>query len=166
MGSSKRKFPAFRLHTSCPQTVVENTKSPVTYVPDPGDEMTLPLMPKIKSAKPIAHFNVATHTAVLYAEIEPAGRVQYAYLLTVFDPTKQIKLIISSEVNSMQPTMGGGSHYLCIFDDTGRSNLGDSNDWADEELFTARALGIVWQRLEHEEPPEQGGTNTASPPPG
>ncbi len=120
----------------------------------------MPLMPKIKAARPLARFSVGTHTAVLYGEIEPAGRVQYAYLLTVFDPARQIKLIVSSEVNAMKPTMGGGSHYLCIFDDTGRLNLGDSDDWADEELFTARALGIIWERL------EQGGAGKTSTTPG
>jgi hypothetical protein len=114
------------------------------------------LMPKIKAAKAIAQFAVGIHTAVLYGDIEPAGRVQYAYLMTVFDPQKQVKFIVSSEVNSMQPTMGGGSHYLCIFEETGRSNFGDSDDWADEELFTARALGIAWERLGQK---DQGATS-------
>jgi hypothetical protein len=104
-------------------------------------------MPKIKAAQARAQFSLGDHKAVLYGDIVPAGRVEYAFLLTVFDPAKQVRFIISSEVNSMKPVMGGGSHYLCIFDDTGHSNLGDSDDWADEELFTGRALAIAYERL-------------------
>ncbi len=105
------------------------------------------LMPKIKAARAVARFAVGEHSAVLYDSIEPAGRVEYAFLLTVFDAAKQVRLIVSSELNTMKSVLGGGSHYLCVFDDAGHSNLGDSDDWADDELFTARAIGVVHERL-------------------
>jgi hypothetical protein len=115
-------------------------------------------MPKIKAAKALAQFKVADRPAVLYGDIESVGRVQYAYLFTVFDDAKQPILIISSELNSMRSVLGGGSHYLCIFDNAGHSNCGDSDDWADEELFTARALALAYERLPklQQQPPPAG----------
>ena len=106
------------------------------------------MMPRVKAAKARANFNFGSHTGTLFGDIEPAGRVQYAWLLVVYDKaTKQPVFMVSSEVNSMATMMGGGSHYLCVFDENGRGNLGGSDDWADEELFTARALGVVYEKL-------------------
>ena len=125
------------------------------------------LMPRVKAAKPYATFNFGSHTATLFGDIESIGRVQYAWLLVVYDGTsKQPVLIVSSEVNSMASVHGGGSHFLCIFDDAGRGIIEGSDDFADEELFTARALGVVYQKLPtlgQAAPPaepktEQGGT--------
>src|SRR3954470_18676970 len=106
------------------------------------------MMPRVKGAKARANFNFGSHTATLFGDIQSVGRVQYAWLLVVYDvSTKQPAFIVSSEVNSMALVAGGGSHFLCVFDDAGRSIIGGSDDWADEELFTARALGVVYEKL-------------------
>src|SRR6187399_1949368 len=97
-------------------------------------------IPRVTGAKPRANFNFGSHTATLFGDIESSGRVQYAWLLVVYDAQKQPTFIVSSEVNAMAPTLGGGSHYLCVFDASGRGIISGSDDWADEELFTARAL--------------------------
>ena len=102
--------------------------------------------PKIKSDKPRANFNFGSHTATLYGDIVSVGRVQYTWLLVVFDALKHPALIVSAEVNSMA-AMGGGSHFLCVFEESGRGIVSGSDDWADEELFTARALGVVHEKL-------------------
>jgi hypothetical protein len=41
----------------------------------------------------------------------------------------------------------GESHFLCVFDEQGHHNLGDSNEWADPEKFEAAALKILAERL-------------------
>jgi hypothetical protein len=47
-----------------------------------------------------------------------------------------------------------------VFDEVGRGNLGDSDDWADEELFTGKALGIAYERFgQTQEHGEQEGGN-------
>jgi hypothetical protein len=104
-------------------------------------------MPRVTGAKPRANFNFGSHTATLFGDIQSSGRVQYTWLLVVYDAQKQPVFIVSSEVNAMAPTMGGGSHFLCVFDASGRGILSGSNDWADEELFTGRALGVVYEKL-------------------
>jgi len=103
-------------------------------------------MPKISAAKPRAHFNFGSHTATLLGDIESVGRVSYAWLLVVYDQQKKPCYIVSSEENTMAP-IGGGSHFLCAFDEQGHSNMGASDEWADEEMFTGRALGLVYQKL-------------------
>jgi hypothetical protein len=52
-------------------------------------------------------------------------------------------LIVSSEINRLSKTHGGGSHYLGIFDGEGHCNLGSSDDWGNVELFFAEAVKIA-----------------------
>ncbi len=114
------------------------------------------IMPRVKAANPYANFNFGSHTATLFGDIESIGRVQYAWMLVVYNSDKQPVFIVSSEVNSMASLSGGGSHFLCRFDERGRGIIDGSNDFADEELFTARALGVVYQQLaapSHASPP-------------
>jgi len=124
------------------------------------------IMPRVKAAKARASFNLGSHTATLFGDIQSVGRVQYAWLLVVYDVgTKQPAFIVSAEVNSMNSVAGGGSHFLCVFDESGRAILNGSDDWADEELFTARALGVVYEKLpglaqkSNKTEAEQGGGN-------
>jgi hypothetical protein len=41
------------------------------------------------------------------------------------------------------PTDEGESHFLCLFDEQGHHNLGNSNDWGDAEKFEVAALKIL-----------------------
>jgi hypothetical protein len=84
------------------------------------------------------------HTVVLFDNIKSAGALQYAFLVGVFDnATKSPVYFVSSEVNTTAATFGGGSHFLCIFDGEGHSNLGSSDDWGDAKKFFPKALKIA-----------------------
>jgi hypothetical protein len=48
----------------------------------------------------------------------------------------------------MDELLGGGSHFLCIFDGNRHINCGCSYDWADSAKFTAKALRIIEERFE------------------
>jgi hypothetical protein len=50
----------------------------------------------------------------------------------------------------MAKRFGGGSHFLGVFDGNGHINQGGSDDWADEEKFTARALQIIREKSDTE----------------
>ncbi len=99
--------------------------------------------PVVKSAKPRQRFQIGKHTAVLLGDIERAGSVEYLYIMVVFDESRKPCYFVASEVNSMAGTLGGGSHFLGLFDGDGHANCGSSDDWADEAKFTAEALRIV-----------------------
>jgi hypothetical protein len=100
--------------------------------------------PVIKSAKPKQRFPIGKHMAVLLSDIEQAGAVQYRYIMAVFDgDTHNPCFFVASEVNSMAKTLGGGSHFLGLFDGDGHANCGTSDDWGDEAKFTAEALRII-----------------------
>ena len=88
------------------------------------------------------------HHAVLCGNIKSAGAIQYLCLLVVYDrATEKPIYIVASEANAMRDALGGGSHYLGVFDGNGHANLGDSDDWADPEKFAARALAIAARHL-------------------
>jgi hypothetical protein len=103
--------------------------------------------PLMKAAKPKQKFQVGNHAAVLFVDIEAAGSVEYRYILAVFDELRQPCFFVASEVNSMAPSFGGGSHFLGVFDGEGHLNFGDSDDWGDETKFTAEALRIVREKF-------------------
>jgi hypothetical protein len=104
--------------------------------------------PVIKSAQPKQRFQIGKHTAVLLGDIERAGSVEYRFIMVVFDgDTQKPCFFVASEVNSMAQTLGGGSHFLGLFDGDGHANCGTSDDWADEGKFTAEALKIVREKF-------------------
>jgi len=100
--------------------------------------------PAIKSAKRKQHFAVGKHTAVLFGDIVPEGKVEYLYIMALFDPNGQPCYFVASEVNKLEKESGKGSHFLGLFGDVlMHVNLGASDDWADESKFTDEALRII-----------------------
>lgn len=105
--------------------------------------------PRVKSMKGVARAPVAPgYTVVLFDNIESAGAVQYAFITAVFDDATKLPVyFVASEVNTMAEALGGGSHFLGVFDGEGHSNLGASDDWADPKKFFPKALEIVRERF-------------------
>ncbi len=88
------------------------------------------------------------HLVVLFDQIRATGMVQYAFILAVFDKQTQNPVyFVASEVNSMAAELGGGSHYLGVFDDSGHANMGSSDDWGDPRKFFARAMRLATERF-------------------
>ena len=87
--------------------------------------------------------------------------IEYLYLMPVFRVADQeLCLCVASEKNRLHGksfagdgTMDvGESHFLGVFPGDGHLNLGSSNDWADLDRFTAKALEVARQHLGVEEP--------------
>lgn len=104
--------------------------------------------PLIKSAKPLLRYRLDPYTFVLLGEIENLGVIEYLYILFVIkDDEQEPNLFVASEVNAMAKSLGGGSHFLGIFDQTGHINMGSSDQWANLDIFAAKALEIAPARL-------------------
>lgn len=83
-------------------------------------------------------------TVLFLDQIKASGPIRYAFLLGVFENETETPLyFVASEVNTMAATLGGGSHFLGVFDGTGHANRGASDDWADPEKFFPEALRIA-----------------------
>ena len=105
------------------------------------------------------------HTMLLFDNIQSEGDIQYAFLLGVFDNvTQEPVYFVSSEVNALAAAIGGGSHYLCIFDDTGHGNLGGSDDWGDPDKFFPQAVHLAAEHfgMSMEELPGQADGESVS----
>lgn len=102
-------------------------------------------MPRVESMNRVAGAPLgAKHTVVLFDQIKSAGRVEYAFLLAVYENASGRPVyFVASEVNSMSRTLGGGSHFLGVFDGNGHANRGDSNDWGDPKKFFPEAIRIA-----------------------
>ena len=103
--------------------------------------------PAIKSAKSKQQFQLANYSGILFGDIEGAGRIEYLHVLVIFDENQRPCFFVTSEVNATAKQLGGGSHFLCVFDGDRHLNYGSSDDWADEAKFCAEALRIVRKRF-------------------
>jgi hypothetical protein len=106
-------------------------------------------MPQVESMNRVGGAPMGEkHTALLFDRIKSAGHVQYAFLLAVFDnETQEPVYFVASEVNTMAQTLGGGSHYLGVFDSSGHANLGSSDDWGDPRKFFPEAVHLAAERF-------------------
>jgi len=114
----------------------------------PDERASMKYAPLIKSAKPKQRLQLGRYTAVLFADIVPAGSVEYHLIMAVFEgESQQPCYFVASEVNSLARQLGGGSHFLGLFDGESHSNCGSSDRWADEVKFTAEALRIIKEKF-------------------
>jgi hypothetical protein len=105
--------------------------------------------PAFKGGEVDRRFKFADYRAMLLTGMRSLGSVEYLYILLVFKvPEGKLCLCVTSEKNGNyrrkvlgdQPFDFGASHFLCLFPGQGHVNLGSSNEWAQVEPFTARAL--------------------------
>ena len=106
-------------------------------------------MPLIASANRVGGAPLGPkHTVLLFDNVKSVGSVNYAFILGVFDDdTQEPAFFVASEVNEMAATLGGGSHYLGVFDGEGHSSLGASDEWADARKFFPEAMRIAAERF-------------------
>jgi len=103
------------------------------------------------------------HTVLMWDNIKATGSVQYTYLVGVFDNAEQNPVyFVAAEVNQMAAVLGGGSHALGVFDESGHATLGFSDDWGDPRKFFPEALRLVAERFSV--PPPDGAAPTAAMP--
>jgi hypothetical protein len=97
-------------------------------------------------------------------QISALGTIRYEFMMVVFEKGATDPLLfVTSELNdpSSDPEMleelgmepedfpQGASHFLCVFDESGHHNMGDSDEWGDIGKFEAAALKLLVQRLGH-----------------
>lgn len=106
-------------------------------------------MPLIEEANRIATLPLGeSHVMVLLDEITSSGPVQYEFVLAVFEAESRNPVyFVASEVNTMAGVLGGGSHFLGIFDGDGHGNLGSSDEWADPSKFFPKARELAAKRF-------------------
>ena len=112
--------------------------------------------PVIKGGKVASQFRFADYQALLMIKMRSPGLVKYLYVMLIFKmPENKLCLCVASEKNrdygrntqDDQPFDFGGSHFLGLFPGQDHLNLGASNDWADVDRFTARALELARDHL-------------------
>jgi hypothetical protein len=120
--------------------------------------------PTIRSANSVKRYRIGGYEAALLDTIESEGPIGYEYIVVVFEQGGANPfLFVTSERNDPQAArelsaeLGldmdvehpreSGSHFLCVFDERGHTNLGDSDAWGDAAAFETAAMGILAERL-------------------
>ena len=84
------------------------------------------------------------YDALLLTGIKSVGPVNYLYILDVFNRADgQLHLAVAAEKNKASQALGGGPPFLGVFPGNSHYNLGPSDDWADSDKFTMKALSIA-----------------------
>lgn len=107
--------------------------------------------PLISSANRLREYTLNDHQALLLGDIESTGRVQYHFVLLVYDPAGEICFAVTSERNTFADPEKTPSYFLGVFRGYLRENRGKSVDWGDLETFAKRALEIAKESLQIEE---------------
>jgi hypothetical protein len=102
--------------------------------------------PTVIKADEIERFKIGTYEAIMLGNIQARGMIQYLYILEIRDENGPC-LYITSEVNAMKKELGGGSHFLCIFEGERHLNLGDSDEWANLDVFKGKAIELARKNL-------------------
>lgn len=101
-------------------------------------------LPNFKSAETVKRYTFKGHTAEFLRNIVAVGTVEYRFALMVYaDGEGEACYCVASEVNGMARELGGGSHFLGVFEEDSHVNYGSSDQWADEEKFLHRALELA-----------------------
>jgi hypothetical protein len=110
----------------------------------PQDQGSAMYGPAIMSADALRTYDLGSYRATLLGNIVAAGSIQYGYVLTVRRKADDsIVLHVATEENALAGMIGGGRFFLCMFESGQHLNFGSSDDWADCDLFAARALELV-----------------------
>ena len=89
-------------------------------------------------------YKLGPYRATLLGRIESASLTDCLYVLAVFwEQATEPCLVATSEVNAQCWNIGGGSHFLCVSSNDVHRNMGASDDWADVEKFTSKALTLA-----------------------
>ncbi len=101
----------------------------------------------LTKATPVSTRMIESYRVVILTDCEGIGAIQYAHAAFVYpaDSSRPI-FVVASEVNALAKVIGGGSHFICTYDN-GHSNYGSSDDWADLEKFTQEALSMIRKRF-------------------
>ena len=123
--------------------VVRCTRESETKIPDAPCRMGY--RPRIVQAEFLRRYHASSYDATLFGDIVSVGHVKYLYVLEVAK-AKFPCLYVASEINVLG-TPGKGPYFLGVFTGERHDNYGLSDEWGDIDLFEARALEIVRQRL-------------------
>ena len=113
-------------------------------------------VPLITRGQVKRRYSLGKYRAELMGRIESASLTDYLYVLAVFkEQAVEPCLVVTSEVNADCWNIGGGSHFLSVFSGEIHSNMGASDEWADLDKFTSKALSLAAAELRVFESPQE-----------
>ncbi|NHJ33509.1 MAG: tetratricopeptide repeat protein [Asgard group archaeon] len=101
-------------------------------------------VPAIISANSKKTLKFGSYEAIIFGDIISSGRIQYEYVLFLYEQGNQIPIyFVSAEKNLMAAETGSAAYFLCAFDTDGHKNFGLNATLNDLEYFTKKALEVV-----------------------
>lgn len=111
-------------------------------------------VPSFEGGRLRRRFVFGRYRAAVLSDLRSLGKTEYEYAMVVAEePDAKLRLIFTSERNRMygksmpdgEPL--GASHFLCVSVGDEHRNCGSSNDWADLESFSQKALELAQELL-------------------
>ncbi|MCK5046968.1 MAG: tetratricopeptide repeat protein, partial [Candidatus Heimdallarchaeota archaeon] len=106
-------------------------------------------VPSIVSANSKKTIKFGSYEAIIVGDIIASGRIQYEYVLFLYEQGKQEPIyFVSAEKNLMALETGSVGYFLCAFEADGHKNFGLNASLNDLEYFTKKALEVVATKYE------------------
>lgn len=97
----------------------------------------------LAKSRVVSEHMVKQYHVFILTDCVSAGFIQYAHVALVQESRASRPIYaVAAEANALAKVTGGGSHFLCAYDDR-HSNYGSSDDWNDLEKFTQAALRLI-----------------------
>jgi hypothetical protein len=81
-----------------------------------------------------------------FRDVVVKGGMTFPLAMIVYE-NQQMRLVVTSERNSLAPPGSGRSHFLCTWTPSGHDNLGAADKWADADEFSKEAISIAVQSV-------------------
>ena len=92
----------------------------------------------------LARHILGKYLGILFSDIKSIGDTEYKNIFSVFeDGASDPCFIVALETNLREKQEGRERHQIGVFSRDGHVDLGDFDDWADEDKFVYRAMEIV-----------------------
>ena len=106
-------------------------------------------VPAIESANSKKSIKFGSYEAIVVGDIIASGRIQYEYVLFLYEQGKQEPIyFVSAEKNNLATETGSAGYFLCAFDADGHKNFGLNASLDDLEYFTKKAFETVASKYE------------------
>ena len=101
-------------------------------------------VPAIVSANSKKTIKFGSYEAIIVGDIIATGRIQYEYVLFLYEQGKQEPIyFVSAEKNLLAIETSSAGYFLCAFDSDGHKNFGLNASLNDLEYFTKKAFEVV-----------------------
>jgi len=106
-------------------------------------------VPAIVTAKKEKEYHFDKFQSIVIDQIEAVGQIVYDYMILLYEKDSIEPIYyVSLERNTLFKELGGFTHFLCAFDESGHVNFGEYDLPINLESFTKKAHELIFDKYQ------------------